>query len=41
MSRKHFTAEQIIGMLREADVELSRGNNVDQICRGLGISEQI
>jgi putative transposase len=40
MSRKRFTAEQIIGMLREADVELSRGNNVGQICRGLGISEQ-
>jgi putative transposase len=40
MSRRRFTAEQIIGMLREADVELSRGNNVGQICRGLGISEQ-
>lgn len=40
MSRKRFTAEQIIGMLREADVELSRGNNVGQVCRGLGISEQ-
>jgi transposase-like protein len=40
MSRRRFTAEQIIGMLREADVELSRGNNVGQLCRGLGISEQ-
>jgi len=40
MSRRRFTAEQIIGMLREADVELSRGNNVGQVCRGLGISEQ-
>jgi transposase-like protein len=40
MSRKRFTAEQIIGMLREADVELSRGKNVEQICRDLGIAEQ-
>lgn len=40
MSRRRFTAEQIIGILREADVEISRGNNVGQICRGLGISEQ-
>ena len=40
MSRRRFTAEQIIGMLREADVELSQGNNVGQICKGLGISEQ-
>jgi len=37
MSRRRFTAEQIIGMLREAEVELSGGNNVGQICRGLGI----
>jgi len=25
MSRKRFTAEQIIGLLREADVKLSQG----------------
>ena len=25
MSRKRYTPEQIIGMLREAEVELSRG----------------
>ena len=31
MSRRRFTAEQIIGMLREVDVELSRGNNVGQV----------
>ena len=40
MSRKRFTAEQIIGMLREADVKLSQGGNVGQISRELGITEQ-
>ena len=40
MSWKRFTAEQIIGMLREADVKLSQGINVGQICRDLGISDQ-
>jgi putative transposase len=40
MSWKRFTAEQIIGMLREADVKLSQGGNVGQICRELGISDQ-
>jgi len=27
-------------MLREADVELSRGQRVGKVCRGLGITEQ-
>jgi transposase-like protein len=40
MSWKRFTAEQIIGLLREADVKLSQGSNVGQICRELGISDQ-
>jgi putative transposase len=40
MSRKRFTAEQIIGFLREADVKLSQGRNVGQICREMGITEQ-
>jgi len=40
MSRKRYTAEQIIGMLREAEVALSQGQSVGQICRSLGISEQ-
>jgi putative transposase len=40
MSRKRFTAEQIIGILREAEVELSRGKHVGQICRERGFSEQ-
>jgi putative transposase len=40
MSRKRFTAEQIIGFLREVDVKLSQGRNVGQICREMGITEQ-
>ena len=40
MSRKRFKLEQIIGMLREAEVGLSQGMKVRDICRGLGISEQ-
>ena len=40
MSRKRYTAEQIIGMLREVEVEHSRGQKLGQICRNLGITEQ-
>ena len=40
MGRRKFTAEQIIGNLREADVKVSQGMNVGQICREMGISEQ-
>ena len=40
MSHKRFTAEQIIGLLREADVKLSQGRQVGQTCRDMGITEQ-
>ena len=40
MSRKRFTAEQIIGLLREAEVRLSQGRTVVQACREMGITEQ-
>jgi len=40
MGRKRYKPEQIIGMLREAEVELSRGQKVGQVCRTLGIAEQ-
>ena len=40
MSPKRYTPEQIIGMLREAEVCLSQGETTGQICRRLGISEQ-
>jgi putative transposase len=40
MSRKRSTPEQIIGMLREAEVRLSQGQTVREVCRGFGVSEQ-
>ena len=40
MSRKRYTAEMIIGMLREAEVRLSQGQTVGEIVRSFGISEQ-
>ena len=40
MSRKRFKPEQIIGMLREAEVRLSQGAKVGEVCRHLGVSEQ-
>ena len=40
MARKRFTPEQIVGMLREAEVRLFQGEKVEGICRGLGITEQ-
>lgn len=40
MARKRYTPEQIIGMLREAEVRLSQGEKVGEISRSLGIAEQ-
>ena len=40
MPRKHFTAEQIINLLREAEVHFSQGTPIAQVCKKLGISEQ-
>ena len=38
--RKRFSAEEIIGKLREAEVILSQGQSVGQVVRKLGVSEQ-
>ena len=40
MSQKRYTAEQILGMVREAEVRLSQGEKIGLICKSLGISEQ-
>jgi hypothetical protein len=40
MPRKRFTSEQIIGKLREAEVELAKGKPVPQVCKQLGVAEQ-
>ncbi len=40
MGKKRFKSEQIIRMLREADVEVAKGQSIAHVCRKLGISEQ-
>ena len=40
MGRKRYTAEQIISMLREAEVLQSQGMTIGEISRKLGITEQ-
>ena len=39
MKKRHST-EQIVSMLRQADVGLGKGMKVPEVCRELGISEQ-
>jgi hypothetical protein len=38
MARKRFTTEQIIGLLREAEVRLSQGQAIGTVCRGIDVS---
>jgi len=40
MKGQRFTPEKIIGLLRQAEVELAEGQRVGEVCRGLGISAQ-
>ena len=40
MARNRHTSEQIIGKLREAEVELAKGTPVAQACKKIGITEQ-
>jgi putative transposase len=40
MKHRQFSPEKIIGLLRQAEVELAQGKRVGEVCRGLGISEQ-
>ena len=40
MARKRYPPEQIIAMLREAEVRLAQGEKTGMICRSLGVSEQ-
>ena len=39
MPGKRLTPEQIIGVLRRAEVELAQGRTVGEVCRGPGVSE--
>jgi hypothetical protein len=38
MSQKCFTTEQIIGLLREADVQLSQSRNVGKLFQEMSIT---
>ena len=40
MKGKHHTPEQIVGMLRQAEVGLGSGQSVAQVCQQLAVSEQ-
>jgi putative transposase len=40
MPRKRYASEQIIIHLREAEVELAKGQSTAEVCRKLGITEQ-
>ena len=39
MIKKAFKPEQIIGKLREAEVDLAKGKKIPEVVRKLGISE--
>ena len=40
MGRKRHTAEQIIGKLRTAEIDLAKGQSAVEVVRKLGITEQ-
>jgi putative transposase len=40
MAKRRHTAEQIIAKLREAEVELAKGQAIPKVARKLGITEQ-
>jgi transposase-like protein len=38
--KKRRSAEQIVGLLRQADVDLGKGLKVPEVCRKLGVTQQ-
>ena len=40
MARKRYPIEQIISKLREAEVRISRGETVGQVCKAIGVTDQ-
>lgn len=40
MGRKRHSAEEVVNKLRQADVELGKGQTVAAVCRLLGVTEQ-
>lgn len=37
---KQFSGTEVVGKLRQADVQLAQGKTVPEVCRELGISQQ-
>jgi transposase-like protein len=40
MPKKRYNAEEVIHKLREADVLLSQGHSVSQVCKQIGVADQ-
>jgi len=40
MAKKRFKAEQIVLMLRQTEVQMSKGMNVEEVSSSLGITPQ-
>ena len=40
MGKRRHTPEQVIGKLREAEVELAKGRSVAEVCRKLAVTQQ-
>ena len=40
MARKRFRVEQIIPLLREAEVALAKGQSVPMVCKQIGVSDK-
>lgn len=40
MPKKTFTSEQVINKLRQAEVLISEGNSIAQVCKKLEVCEQ-
>ena len=38
--KKRHTPEQIVGKLRQADIELGKGRRVPEVCKQLSVTEQ-
>jgi putative transposase len=40
MPKKRYNTEEVIHKLREADVLLSQGRNIAEVCKQLGVTDQ-
>lgn len=40
MARKRYSAEEIVNLLRWAEVEISGGKTIAEACKAIGVNEQ-